>query len=127
MFRPGNGRPAYRSIEEVADAHDLRAVISAAMAATPIDEQSLRRGVWTYVGAERHAGTSPGHVIMSLTDLVEHADLAQQELRQELLRRVILWSVEAYFGHLGGDVMGREGNAFSDLTTPAPSDEPRTT
>jgi len=127
MSRPGNGRPAYRSIEEVADAHDLRAVISAALAATPVDEQSLRRGVWTYVSAERNAGTSPGHVIMALTDLVEYADLAQQQLRQELLRRVILWSVEAYFGHLGGDVLGRDGRAFSDMTVPAPSDEPTTT
>jgi hypothetical protein len=27
---------------------------------------------------------------------------------------VILWCVEAYFGHLGGYVVGRERQAFSD-------------
>jgi hypothetical protein len=36
----------------------------------------LRRGVWTYVGEERRAGTSPG-------------------------------CVEAYFGHLGGELDDR--------------------
>lgn len=126
MSRPGNGRTAYRSIEEVADAQDLRAVISAAVSATPIDEDSLRHGVWTYVGAERHAGAAPGHVIMALTELVDGASVAPQAVRQELLRRVILWSVEAYFGHLGGDVMGRNGQAFSDLSAKPPGDEPST-
>jgi len=35
------------------------------------------------------------------------------------LRRVILWCVEAYFGHLGGDVLGREADAFADLPRPS--------
>jgi hypothetical protein len=126
MNRPRNGRSTYRSIEEVADAQDLRAVISAAVATTPIDEQALRHGVWTYVGAERHAGAAPGHVIMALTDMVEDARIDPPSVRQELLRRVILWSVEAYFGHLGGDVMGRDGQAFSDVAMQPSSDEPPT-
>jgi hypothetical protein len=106
---------APRSAADVADPQDLRAVITRALAANPVDEMSLRRGVWTYVGAERHAGTSPGHVIMALTDLIEAAPVMPPADRQALMRSVILWCVEAYFGHLGGDVVGRNGKAFSDV------------
>lgn len=104
MDRPPDDLPAERSPAELADAEDLRSVISAALAATPVDEQSLRRGVWTYVGAERQAGVSPGHVIVALTDLVDAAGIAPAAARETLMRRVILWCVEAYFGHLGGEV-----------------------
>ena len=107
--------PPSRSPADVEDALDLRSVIASALAATPVDEMSLRRGVWTYVGAERNAGTSPGHVIMALTDLIEAATIAPAADRQALMRSVILWCVEAYFGHLGGDVAGRNGRAFSDV------------
>lgn len=104
-----------RTLEELADARDLRAVLTGALAADHVDTESLRRGVWTYVGAERHAGTSPGLVIMALTTIVESARITPIAKRQALMRQVILWCVEAYFGHLGGDVVGRESGAISDL------------
>ena len=109
---------AVRSAQELADVADLRSVIAAALAAKPVDEDSLRRGVWTLVGTERDAGASPGQVIMALTDLVGEAGLAPFSVQQARLRRVILWCVEAYFGHLGGDVLGREPDAFGDLPHP---------
>ena len=99
-------------MEEVEDAQDLRSVIAAALAATPVDEESLRRGVWTFVGAERDVGARPGGVIVTLTELVEAAKMAPQTDRDELIRRVILWCVEAYFGRLGGEGVGR-GSALT--------------
>lgn len=110
-----------RSALELADAADLRSVITAALAANPFDEDALRRGVWTLVGTERDAGASPGQVIMVLTDLVNETQVAPASEQLARLRRVILWCVEAYFGHLGGDVLGREPDAFGDLPHPAPS------
>lgn len=44
-----------RSSESVADSPDLRSVMRAALAAEPVDEAALRRGVWTFVGGDRHA------------------------------------------------------------------------
>jgi hypothetical protein len=96
------------------DSQVLREAISTALNAAPTDERALRLRVWEYVGIERDAGTTAGHVIVALTDLVEGATVIAPDLRQTLLRSVILWYVEAYFGHIGGDVVGREGNAFSD-------------
>ena len=107
-----------RSALELADAADLRSVIVAALAAKPVDEAALRHGVWTLVGTERDAGASPGQVIMALTDLVGEAGVAPVSQQQARLRRVILWCVEAYFGHLGGDVLGREADAFGDVPQP---------
>lgn len=104
-----------RSDIELADAQDLRSVIVAALARTPVDQESLRRGVWTYVGAERRAGSAAGRVIVTLTELVEEARLEPASVRQPMMRRVILWCVEAYFGHLGGDAVGRDGDTFSDV------------
>ena len=101
-------------LEGVLESQDLRAVISEALAGPKIDEDALRRGVWTYVGAERHRGTAPGHVIMALTELVDMANLQPLRVRHALTRRVILWCVEAYFGHLGGDVVGRDREALGD-------------
>lgn len=109
---------APRTVEEIADVNDLRAVIRKALAANPIDDTMLRRGVWTYVGGERHAGTSPGHVIMVLNDLIDEAAVVPLSTRHAVTRRVILWCVEAYFGHLGGDVVGRGGLALSDAPEP---------
>ncbi|HEX4683723.1 MAG TPA: hypothetical protein VH277_13480 [Gemmatimonadaceae bacterium] len=106
-----------RSVESIADSADLRSVMTAALAARPVDESSLRRGVWTYVGGERDAGASPGHVIMALTGLIEEANLTPHEQRLAVTRRVILWCVEAYFGHLGGDVVGTSERALSDTGT----------
>ena len=117
MAHPDSGAPEPRSAEALADSADLRSVMTAALAATPVDEAALRRGVWTYVGGERHAGVSPGHVIMALTNVIEDANLTPHEHRLSITRRVILWCVEAYFGHLGGDVVGTDANALSDTGT----------
>ena len=111
---------AFRSDASLADEDDLRSSVEAALKVTPVDESLLRRSVWTYVGAERHAGTAPGHVIMTLSELVEASAIFPMSVRQTVLRHVILWCVEAYFGHLGGDVVGRMGTAFSDSRTPMP-------
>ena len=114
MARRERPAPEDRSIEAIADSADLRSVLSAALTAQPLDESALRRGVWTYVGGERDAGVPPGHVIMALTRVIEEANLTPHERRLTVTRRVILWCVEAYFGHLGGDVVGREERALSD-------------
>ena len=98
--------PPARTADELIDAADLRAAISEALNATPIDDEGLRRAVWTFVGTERHAGTTPGHVIIALTELMTAAQITSVAERQAATRRVILWCVEAYFGHLGGDVHG---------------------
>ena len=105
---------APRTVEEVADSHDLRSVIAAALVARPIDDHSLRRGVWTYVGAERLRGSSPGLVILTLTEIIDAAEIAPMAAREAVTRRVILWCVEAYFGHLGGSEIGRTGEAALD-------------
>jgi hypothetical protein len=42
---------------------------------------------------------------MVLVKLIEKAAIIPLVERQALTRRVILWCVEAYFGHLGGDVL----------------------
>jgi hypothetical protein len=89
------------SLGELDDARDLRSMIAAALAATPVDGESLRRGVWTYVGAERELGTSPGHVIVSLTELVECSSIVPISIQRAVMRRVILWCVDAYFGRIG--------------------------
>jgi hypothetical protein len=104
------------TLEELEDQHDLRAVIVAALAATPLEAESLRRGVWTYVRAEQHLGTSPGAVIVALTELVEGSTPRAPSVQQAVMRQVILWCVEAYFGHLGG-----EGVHLGD---PRTADEP---
>jgi len=113
MDRTESNEPRDLSFEQHLDAHDLRAVIAAALAAAPVDERSLRRGVWTYVVVERSSGATPGEVIMRLTELVDASDVAPVSLRTALMRRVILWCVEAYFGHLGGEgaAHGEESSA----------------
>jgi hypothetical protein len=110
--------PRERTAHERADADDLRSVIVTALAATPTDENALRRGVWTLVGNQRNAGASAGSVILALTDLVDAAELTPSALHQTRLRQVILWCVEAYFGHLGGDVLRPSARAPS-LPRPA--------
>lgn len=98
--------PPELTLEEIEDAQDLRSVITAALTATPVDVESLRRGVWTYVGAERDVGARPALVIVTLTELVEAVPKLPRTVRDDLLRRVILWCVEAYFGRLGGEGVG---------------------
>jgi hypothetical protein len=103
MDRTSLNEPRELSFEQLADAHDLRSAISAALDASPMDEQSLRRGIWTYVGAERDLGATPAQVIVTLTQLVDASKIGPVLARQAVMRRVILWCVEAYFGHLGGE------------------------
>jgi hypothetical protein len=112
-----------------ADARDLRSAVAAALAAKPVYAESLRRAVWTYVCAERDAGSSPADVIVSLTELVEDARMVPASVSRALTARVILWCVEAYFGQLGSDV-GRAPNsaasqpADSGAATTAAVDSP---
>ena len=94
------------SIEQLQDAHDLRSVIGETLSRMPIDEEALRRGVWTYASAEHAKGASPGDVINELTELVDSARIAPTAVRRALARRVVLWCVESYFGQLGGEPMG---------------------
>jgi hypothetical protein len=107
MNRPQVPRAQTRTLAQLEDTQDLESAISAALAAQPIDESMLRRGVWTYVGEERHAGTSPGRVILTLTELIEKSSPTSKTRQQAVMRRVILWCVEAYFGHLGGPMDAR--------------------
>ena len=88
----------------LADARDLRSVITTVLASTPIYAESLRRAVWTYVGAEHDAGTSPGDVIVTLTELVDAARIVPVSVSRALVSQVTRWAVEAYFGQLGCDV-----------------------
>lgn len=88
---------------------DLVAAIADELSSCPIDDSALRQYVWIYVGAERNRGTNPGKVIITLTELVEKALISPAGMRQALMRSIILWCVEAYFGHLGGDVHADAG------------------
>lgn len=103
-----------RTADQLIDAADLRAAVAAALDAVPIDDETLRRAVWTFVDTERHAGTTPGEVIVALKDLMTQAQVAALTERSAA---VILWCVEAYFGHLGGDLQR--------LVPSAPVSEPR--
>ena len=96
---------AMRSIEDLADAKELRAVISAALAETPINVNTVRCAVWSFVGTERRAGVPPALVISRLTTLIDDANIVPMAVRFALTRSVILWCVEEYFGHLGGDAL----------------------
>src|SRR4051812_40335724 len=104
MNRSSSPRAPTRTLAQLEDMQDLESVISEALAARPVDESKLRRGVWTYVGEERHAGTSPGRVILTLTELIERSKTTSKVEQQAVMRQVILWCVEAYFGHLGDEL-----------------------
>jgi hypothetical protein len=45
-------------------------------------------------------------VIVALTELVDASNLKPVSVRQSTTRQVILWCVEAYFGYLGGAMIG---------------------
>ena len=94
------------SLEGLQDAREPRLVITTALAATPVDGESLRRGVLAYACAEQAVGTSPGHVIVSLTDLVESSSIAPTTIQRAVMRRVILWCVDALFGRAGDELLG---------------------
>ncbi len=119
MDRLPPARAATRTLAQHRDARDLRGVIVDALAAQPINEQMLRDGVWTYVRGEREVGVAPGVVILSLTDMIERANLVPDVDRPTWTRAVILWCVEAYFGQLGGVAIGRH----HDVSRDAPVDE----
>jgi hypothetical protein len=104
MNRPRTVRAPTRTLAQLEDTQGLESVICEALGARPIDESMLRRGVWTYVGEERRAGTSPGRVILTLTELIERSRTTSKMEQQAVMRRVILWCVEAYFGHLGDGI-----------------------
>jgi hypothetical protein len=94
-----------RTYAQAEDTADLEAVITAALSASPIDITALRRGIWTYVGEERHAGTSPGLVVLELTKLIDASVRSSAMERAAVTKRVMLWCVEAYFGQLGGEIV----------------------
>jgi hypothetical protein len=110
-----------RTLAQAEDTTDLEAVISAALAASPIDITALRRGVWTYVGEERHVGTSPGWVILELTKLIDASVRGSAMERADITKRVILWCVEAYFGQLGGEVAPKPAEADASRPSEASS------
>lgn len=114
MNRAPNDALAEYDVAQLEDMQYLVSVITAILRESPIDELLLRRGVWRYVGAARHAGRSPGHVIVALTDLVKAARIAPTPAHQTIMRQVILWCVEAHFGHLCGDAVGQDGEVLSD-------------
>jgi len=60
------------------------------------------------VRLEREVGVAPGLVILALTEMVETAKLEPREAELARTHQVILWCVEAYFGHLGGEAVGRD-------------------
>jgi hypothetical protein len=114
MDRQPGDIPADRSAASLEEARELRAAIQEALDTPHRDERLLREAVWTFVGFERDAGVPPGRIIIAITGLVESARTVALADRAPLLRRVILWSVEAFFGHLGGDVFERD-RAFVDV------------
>ena len=122
MDRLPPARAATRTLAQHRDARDLRAVIVDALAATPVERQVLRDGVWTYVRGERQVGVAPGVVILALTDMVERAKLVPDDARAFWTREVILWCVEAYFGQLGGVAVGRRRDSPGDSPGDAPVD-----
>lgn len=107
MDRPPPSRAATRTLAQHLDAHDLRAAIVEALTSAVVPEQALRDAVWTYVRAERTIGVAPGVVILALTDMVERARI-DPAARDARTRDLILWCVEAFFGHLGGGSVGDE-------------------
>lgn len=104
---------------ELADVADLRSAVAASLSIPAIDDIALRRNVWMLVEAEREAGASPSHVIATLTDLVDEAAVTSTSVRPARLRQLILWCVEAYFRHLGDDVLSRELPESPSLPRPA--------
>ena len=112
MDRLPPARAATRTLAQHLDARDLRAAIVEALASPDVREQTLRDAVWTYVRAERAIGVAPGVVILALTDMVDRSGLDPDD-RPRRTRDLILWCVEAFFGHLGGNNVGNPST--SDL------------
>jgi hypothetical protein len=115
-----HGTVLLRTVDDLADAKDLRAVISTALADKPIDEHALRCAVWSFVGTERRADVPPALVIVRLTGLIDNANIVPTSVRLALTRRVILWCVEEYFGHLGGDAFTMHSSRGAAESPPCP-------
>ena len=114
------GTVLLRTVDDLADAKDRRTMISTALAERPIDEHALRCAVWSFVGTERRAGVPPALVIVRLTGLVDSANIVPMPARLALTRRVILWCVEEYFGHLGGDALAMHSARGAAVSPPCP-------
>jgi hypothetical protein len=99
-----------RSVDDLADARELRGVISTALADAPINQHALRCAVWSFVGTERRAGVPPALVIVRLSGLVDSSTIVPESARLALTRSMILWCVEEYFGHLGGDALAMDSS-----------------
>lgn len=123
MDRLPPARAATRTVAQHNDARDLRSVIVDALAATPVDQQGLRDGVWTFVRGEQEVGVAPGVVILALTDMIERAKIVPEDARLAWTREVILWGVEAYFGQLGGVAVGQRRGSSRDATADDPVQE----
>ena|SRR5690349_21698025 len=121
MDSGNGGGTRLATFEELVDADALRAMIAAAVAVEPIDEQSLRRGVWAYVCGARDLGTPPAQVIVALTNIVEASSVTPRAVRDRVTRGVILWCVDAYFGQLAERVgHTASGPAQADTREPLP-------
>ena len=110
-----------RSVDDLADARDLRSVISLALTRSPIDESAVRCAVWSFVGAERRAGVPAVLVIARLTGLVDSAAIVPMSARLTLTHRMVRWCVEEYFGCLGGDVLVSTGVSRRSASLAVPS------
>ena len=98
-----------RSVEERADARQLRARIATALMQVPKNEFALRSAVGDFVEAERRSGVSPAVVISRLAALIEDAEVSPPAAHLRLSRCVILWCVESYFGPVDGEVLPGHG------------------
>ena len=105
-----------RSAEDRAEAGELRAVIAASLLQVPKNEFTLRTAVGSFVQAECRSGVPPATVITRLAALVEDAEISPTAARLQLLRRVILWGVEFYFGQVDDDGLGARSRG--QLPTP---------
>lgn len=101
MYGGNSGGTRLATIEELIEANAQRAVIAASLAVQSIDHLALRRNVFAYVCGARDMGTPPGEVIVTLTTIVGASSVAPPAVRDSLTRSVILWCVDAYFGHIG--------------------------
>jgi len=120
MNPPRTPRAPTRTLAQFEESLSLQSAICEVVDARPVNESILRRAIWAYVGDERIAGTSPGQVILTLTELIEKSILVSGPEQHGLTRRVILWCVEAYYtavavddehdGHRVGDAVQLDAN-----------------
>jgi hypothetical protein len=73
------------------------AAIATALTVTPVNEESLRRAVWDYVGVARDRGAVLGQLVATLSDLADASSIAPTSVRQAVMRGMIHWGTEEYF------------------------------